>query len=253
MAWDPSVGKLLTRLEAGQEQALGADLLGCCVFGSVVTGGFEPGISDVDTVVVLRSDPTAAQLSALGRLHRDIPVELPGWEDRVEATYLSSRALETFRTRSSPAGRISPGEPFHGIEVDHAWLIDWYALREVGIPLRGPPATSVVPVISREEYVEAVRAYALTWRDPDDDLVAQGDQAYAILTMCRALRTCRTGGDASKREAARWACEALPHHADLIEDAVRWRSRTRHGLRVDGTATREATWRFVEEAQHLLG
>jgi hypothetical protein len=38
----------------------------------------------------------------------------------VEVVYLSSRALATFRTVSSPAARISPGEPFHAIQVDRS-------------------------------------------------------------------------------------------------------------------------------------
>lgn len=249
---DPRVGKLLTRLADSQEQTLGGDLHGSYVFGSVVTGDFDPGISDVDTVAVLRSDPTAAQLGALECLHRDIVEEMPEWEDRVEAVYLSSRALMTFRNASSPAARISPGEPFHTIEVDQRWLMDWYQLREAGIALFGPPVASLVPVISRLEYVESVRQHMLSWRDPVDDLVAQGDQAYAILTMCRGLRTWRTGEHVSKREAARWACEALPEYAELIRGAVVWRARSSNGRRVDGTATRDATWRFVKEVQRLL-
>ena len=93
----PSVGGLLTRLVDGQTQALGVNLVGTYLFGSVVTGDFEPGISDVDTVAVVLSDLTATQLAALERLHRDIVEEMPQWEDRVEVVYLSSLALATFR------------------------------------------------------------------------------------------------------------------------------------------------------------
>ena len=86
----------------------------------------------------------------------------------------------------------------------------------------------------------------MTWRDPLDDLESRGDQAYAILSMCRGLRTVGTGDDVSKREAARWASEELPEHADLIRDALEWRARSRGGRRIDGTATRATTARFVE-------
>jgi hypothetical protein len=250
--WDPSAEKLLARLADGQETALGADLLGSYVFGSVVTGDFDPGISDVDTVVVLRSDLTATQLAALERLYHDIVDEMPEWQDRIEVVYLSARSLMACRTGSSPAARISPGEPFHAIEVDHRWLIDWYQLREVGIALRGPPAASVVPVISRSEYVEAVRQHLLTWPDPANEVLARGDHVYAILTMCRGLRTCRTGDHVSKREAARWACEELPEHAELIRDALVWRAQSRDGMGIDGTATRDATRRFVKDVQFLV-
>ncbi|MDP9118985.1 MAG: DUF4111 domain-containing protein [Actinomycetota bacterium] len=209
-------------------------------------------MSDADTVAVLRSDPTEAELTALERLHRDIVEEMSAWEDRVEVVYLSSQALTTFRTASSPAARISPGEPFHVIEVDDRWLIDWYQLRAVGIPLLGPPAASLVPPISHTEYVEAVRQHVLAWEDPADEFLERGDQAYAILTMCRGLRTWRTGEHVSKHEAARWACDALPDHADLIRDAMAWRAESRDGVGIDGSATRDATRRFVLHVQRLM-
>lgn len=163
---------------------------------------------------------------------------------------LYSHALRMFRTASSAGARISPGEPFHAIEVDHRWLIDWYQLRDVGIALSGPPVASVVPVISRNEYVEAVRQHM---QAPDwvHRLATQGDQAYAVLTMCRGLRTWRTGEYVSKREAARWASEALPEYADLIQDALVWREQSM-GPAIDATATRDAASRFVMDVQRLV-
>jgi hypothetical protein len=245
-SWDPEVRELLSRLADEQEDVLGENLLGSYVFGSVVTGDYEADISDVDTATVLRADPTPDQLTALGVLHQGVVEDHPRWEDRVEAVYVSARALATFRAASSPAARISPGEPFHAIEVDHRWLIDWYQLREVGITLRGPSIASLVPEITHSEYVEGVRQHLLTWRESLDDLESRGDQAYAILSMCRGLRTVRTGDHVSKREAARWASEELPQEADLIRDALEWRARSQGGLRIDGTATRAMTARFVE-------
>lgn len=138
------------------------------------------------------------------------------------------------------------------MEVDHGWLIDWYQLRDVGIALCGPPVASLVPVISHDEYVEAVRRHMLAWPDRVDGLVTQGSQAYAILTMCRGLRTWRTGEHVSKLEAARWACEELPEYANLIRDAVVWREQSRIRPRSDGTATRDVTRRFVMDVERLV-
>jgi Domain of unknown function (DUF4111) len=119
--------------------------------------------------------------------------------------------------------------------------------------LRGPDIHSLVPEITHDEYVDAVCQHLLTWRDSLDDLESQGDHAYAILSMCRGLRTVRTGDHVSKREAARWASEELPEHADLIRDALEWRAQSRGGRRIDGTATRATTARFVETVLELVG
>jgi hypothetical protein len=132
-------------------------------------------------------------------------------------------------------------------------LIDWYQLRDVGIPLFGPPVASVVPAISPDEYIEAVRQHMLAWRSWAGELATQGSQAYAVLTMSRGLRTCRTGEYVSKREAARWACEVVPEHSALIRDAVIWRARARIGPPSDGAATRDRTQRFAMDLAARVG
>src|SRR5712691_7513272 len=106
---DPDVGELLSRLVDGQRRALGESLVGAYLFGSVATGDFEPGVSDVDTVTVLWSD---LETESLEKLHQDIVEEVPGWDDRVEVVYLSTHALDTFRSDVSTGARVSPGEPF---------------------------------------------------------------------------------------------------------------------------------------------
>jgi hypothetical protein len=247
-----SVESLLALLVPGQREALGDTLVGSYLFGSVVTGDFEPGVSDVDTITVLGADLSSSERSSLHDLHLDIVRQLPEWDDRVEVVYVSRAALETFRTERSPAARISPGEPFHAIEVDDRWLIDWYQLREVGVPLIGPPATSIVPPISHRDYVEAVRRHVIEAPSWVDGLRTQGAQAYAILTMCRGLRTSRTGEYVSKREAARWARDVLPAHASTIHDALIWRIRSRAGDANDGIATQDATRRFVMDVVQLV-
>lgn len=248
---DREAAELLDRLVDGQRRVLGEDLVGTYLFGSLATGDFEPGISDVDTAAILRSELTEEELEGLERLHRRLEAESPAWQDRIEAVYLSSRALMTFRTEPSPAARISPGESFHAIQVDDRWLIDWYQLRTVGVPLHGPPPDTLVPPISLEEYVDAVREHVLAddWLDGAE---TQAEQAYVVLTMCRGLRTSRTGEHVSKREAARSASELLPERAGLIRDALVWRERSHTALVADGAATRDATARLVEDVQRAV-
>jgi hypothetical protein len=246
---DPEAFEVLTPLVQGQRRVLGDALVGTYLFGSAATGWFEPGVSDVDTVVVLRADPTDDQHVALEHLHADLVAELPSWDGRVESVYLSRRALvSSLRTRAS-AARISPGEPFHAITVDPRWVLDWYPLRTYGIALTGPPVHEVAPPISKRTYVAALRRDLLdpSWPEPRD---RAGDRCYAILTMCRGLRTCLTGEHVSKREGARWAAALMPVHGRAIADAVAWRARPTEedADRLSGDATRS----LVLEVQRRL-
>lgn len=219
---DVAVNQVLTRLIGGQRAVLGESLVGVYLFGSAATGSFEPGSSDIDTVVLLREDLAAPRLAALDILHTQIIRETPEWTDRIEAVYLSTRALETSLSGPAPAARISPGEDFHAIEVDPRWILDWYQVLTVGIVLDGPPIVEVMPVITREEYIEAVRGHLL---DPDwlVSLGDAGDRCYAVLTMCRGLRSIETGDYVSKRGGAVWASGAMPKYESLIAAAMAWR------------------------------
>jgi hypothetical protein len=53
--------------------------------------------------------------------------------------------------------------------------------------------------------------------------VGGGVIAYTILTMCRALRTVRTGTHGSKQEAAAWTRERMPEWAWLVNVALECR------------------------------
>ena len=76
------------------------------------------------------------------------------------------------------------------------------------------------------------------------DLPDRKGQAYAILTLCRALHLHRTGEKASKRQAALWAQEELPEWSGLIRSALAWRTAWRE-QNVDHASTRAETIRFV--------
>jgi predicted nucleotidyltransferase len=246
---DAAADALIPRLLDGLTQSLGANLFAVYLFGSGAVGTFEAGVSDVDIAAIVEHELAPPELDALDRMHRELVVEAPEWDGRVEVVYVSTKGLRMFRDWPSAAARISPGEPFHAIVVDPTWLIDWYQLREVGVTLVGPPPTEVVPVISKSEYVEAVRRLILTW--PTDELGTLGNQAYAILTMCRGLRTVRTGEYVSKQEAARWASEQLPAYAELIRTALAWREE-RRGATDDATPTRTEAAAFVREIASLV-
>src|SRR5690606_4004181 len=120
----------------------------------------------------------------------------------------------------SRLGIISPGEPFHIINAGIDWLINWHVVREQGIALYGPPPQSIIAPTSEEEFIESVKAYLGLWYDRMEAEHTRPGQAYAILTMCRALYTVTHGKQVSKIQAAAWAMRELPEWASLIQNAL---------------------------------
>ena len=197
-------------------------------YGSLVWGDFDPDISDIDLLVVLQQDVDTELFDTLAAFHQTLEAQFPDWAGRIEIAYISFTALETFKTQRSPISVVSPGEPFNTKDAGLDWLINWYTIRAQSIVVYGPAAEDIIPAISIEEFRTAVRDQIDEWVDW---VVHTRDsrpyQAYAILTMCRALYAAQTGQQRSKMQAANWAIEHHTTQTERITNALRWRERHR--------------------------
>jgi predicted nucleotidyltransferase len=239
------VDELLDALVSGIQSALGDDLVGIYLYGSYVSGGFEPGVSDLDLVAVTARDADQLDLDGLERVH-DAFVRLnPDWTDRLEVVYIGRAALGSFRTSAARLAVISPGEPFH-LRDDAVieWLQNWYLIRETGVRLHGPRAASLVPPITMAEFVAAAARYAEQIAGQGLEGATPGARAYAVLTICRALRTVETRTHGSKQEGAAWARERMPEWAWLIDEAQRCRLTRGDGC-LDDERSRAGAGEFI--------
>jgi hypothetical protein len=210
---------LLERIHARLPQKL----IGLYLTGSLVYGDFDPDGSDLDLVAVISASLDDGELAALAQMHQALAREYRRWDERIEVIYVTLDGLQTFRTQPTTIAITSPGEPFHTLEAGHEWLVNWYLAREQGMTLFGPRSQSVIPAIAVEEFVETIRHHTLSWAEWINDCRHLGGQAYARLTMCRALYTLAHGAQISKVQAAAWAIARYPQWATVIQDALHWR------------------------------
>jgi predicted nucleotidyltransferase len=223
----------------------GDDLVGLYVYGSWVTGGFDPEVSDVDIVAVSSQEARSLDIASLGHMHDALIDRFPEWTDRLEIVYVGRATLRSFRTSHGSLAVVSPGEPLHIRDERPAdWLQNWYLVRETGVCLFGADVSAIIPAISWDEFAAATVRYADELRDRSR-LDANGDAvAYTVLTMCRALRVARTQTLGSKQEAASWARDRMPEWAWLIDAALECRlSRGTIGL--DDETSRAAAETFI--------
>jgi predicted nucleotidyltransferase len=239
---------LLEALTVGIRQAVERTLLGLYLWGSYVLGDFDPRLSDVDLVAVLAADVSGDEFAALAAMHDALAHRFPAWAGRVEVAYAAVATLD----RPAAGGeivRISPGEPLNRRRSDERWTIDWYVVRERGVALYGPPPAQLLAPISRRRFVQSVRANVAAWDDLAERATGRRRQAYAILLLCRALRSTAHGDQLSKPAAGRWAQQALPEWAALIARAIAWREAPETAP--DAPADAE-TRRFVEAVRQLI-
>ncbi|WP_156740206.1 aminoglycoside adenylyltransferase domain-containing protein [Occultella aeris] len=215
--------RMLDVLADGIAATLGENLLALYVHGSYVAGDFEPARSDLDLLAVLREVPTPATLELLRPRHARFAVDHPAWADRIEVDYFPAATLAALADRPGPMIRISPGEPLHLFEASRHYLLNVASARADGRALRGQSPTAVLPPVDRAAVRAVVREHAASWPEwVKDSRGRTGAQAYAVLTLCRALHLVVEGTQVSKRRAGVWAAARRPESAELIEWASAW-------------------------------
>jgi hypothetical protein len=214
---------LVTELESALAAGLGAELVGLYVFGSLVVGDFDPTRSDIDLLAVVRSPIDDRHLASIGAAHDGFVAAHPEWANRLEILCVPLEVLRAYPADNGAVARVSPGEPLHRTTMQRHWLVDLYGLQEYGVVRRGRPVADVLPRIEADQVRRCAVDSIATWRDWAGESTAEDFVSYAVLTVCRALYTARTGAQVSKARAARDVAERHPHWADLVEAALRWR------------------------------
>ena len=217
------VAHIISPLLTGLQSILREQLIGIYLHGSLISGDFDPDISDIDLVVVLTQALDDLQFAALHQLHSEVVRRHPTWDNRLELAYISRDGLRNFRDLTSTIGIISPGEPFHLIPAGKDWLISWYTLRAYGVALHGPPIHALLDAIPMADYVEALQEHLQHYRMSVKKNHGKPALAYIVLTVARGAYTIVHKQSTSKIKAAAWAKEHFPQWSDLLDRALRWR------------------------------
>lgn len=231
MGWSThrGISDTLAQLLSGSRAVLGDNLFGMYVFGSLTSGDFDEQTSDIDFVVVTRNAIASGAQAGLAELNKQIQASGSPWAAKLEGSFLPLQAFRDFNPRRVAYPTIGMGG-WYGL--DHKGIeraIQRSLLREHGIGLAGPEPNTFIDPVSPDELRKETRDLVQDWwkqqLDDPTRIRRRGYQAYAVLTMCRALYTLETGDIASKPTAAGWARCRLPGRwHGLIDRALSWRS-----------------------------
>ena len=233
------VNVLLSRLLADVRALLGDRLVGFYLYGSLSSGGFDPDSSDVDFLVVTDGALHESDLEPLRQMHEGLARSSLPYATVLEGSYIPAHALRKYDPDDSRHPSIGIDWDFGIIHHGHQWVLEGELVRTRGVRVAGPPPGSLIdpvtPDVLRDAGVHILRDFWSKQLHDAEWLRPRNYQAFAILTMCRAIYTAEHGKVISKPEAARWARGALdPEWVRLVDRALAWRHE-RHDAPLDET------------------
>lgn len=223
----PDVNAVLDRLVSSVQATLGDHVVAVYLYGSLSSGDFNPKTSDVDFLVVTRDVLPDDRIQALEAMHAQLWASGLKWAAKLEGSYIPQGALWRYDPAAGAFPTVNEGR-FYVAPHGSDWIIQRHVIREHGAVLAGPDPHTLIAPVSADDIRRSVRGVLREWWLPmlDDPAFLAGRaeyQAYAVLTMCRALHALEHGAIVSKPVAARWAqAELGDTWADLIAWALAW-------------------------------
>lgn len=253
----PELASVLQRFVVGVQNALGSNLLGAYLVGSLATGDFDLD-SDVDFLVLTNAELSDAEVRSLQTTHVGIHALGCYTAEHLEGSYISADLLnQTDLVGVEPFWFVDNGSTSLERSIhDNRWHVRWI-LRERGITIIGPdPKTLLHPVptgVLRSEAVAAIQELKTRFVAEIDRPLGwfntRFGQSFAVLTCCRMLYTCKSGDVQSKLSGVKWAEQSLdPAWCELIRKA--WTERM--GVRFCDKVRQPAQTRLLHETARFI-
>jgi len=223
----PDVNAVLQVLLSDVQTIIGNHFVGMYLYGSLATGDFDSHRSDIDFVVVTTNDLPSEMIQDLEAMHSRLAASDSKWATKLEGSYIPQDALRRHDPADAPCPCVNEGN-FYMARLGSDWVIQRHILREQGVVVKGPAPQTLIDPVQPNDLRRAVLGFLHEWwspmlHEPDPRLHSGEYQAYAVLTMCRALYTLQYGTVVLKSVAAQWAQETLGERwAVLIERALAW-------------------------------
>ena len=233
------INALLQAVLSGAREVLGERFVGMVLHGSLAGGGFDPQRSDIDFLIITRDEVPEETIAGLKAMHAGITASGKPWANHIEGSYIPLDALRRYdpALAAHPALRVDGSFEVDGHGPD--WIIQRHIIREKGIVLAGPPVRDLIDPVSPIDLRRAQLGILREWWTPPfaspERFNTAEYQAYAVLTMCRALYLLEFGEVAAKADAAAWAQRTYGESwAELIGWAAAWQ-RGMHAQRLEDT------------------
>jgi hypothetical protein len=188
----PAVSSYVDELVEVLSDAL--ELEAAYLIGSVASGAYEHGRSDVDIYAVVRGALSSVEKEQLAQRIEQVPCPARA----LELVVYSAEEAASQRPRFELNLNLGKAEVAEAEESEHWFVLDRAIAEQQAVPLVGPEWRDMFAPVRREDLLAAIRQ-SLDWQERFDPLGRS-----ALLNACRAWRWLEAEDWISKPEAASW-------------------------------------------------
>ena len=252
----PKLKDVLTIFVDKQKQALGENLLGVYLVGSLASGDFDLD-SDIDFLCVIKDELEETDIKALPKIQKNIQEINCYPAKHLEGSYITERDLTDWNVVGKKLyyfdnGSTSIEQSTH----DNKWHVRWI-LREGGITLIGQKPKTFLESIPIHELINEIRTtmvqglkdFETEIKGPLSFSNSRFGQSFYVLTYCRMLHTIYSGTVQSKKISAEWAKQTIDTHWTKIIDQA-WEERK--GVRFGKKIGQRANHKLLQETMMFM-
>ncbi len=209
---------------AAARSILSGNLVGVYLHGSAAMGCYNPAVSDLDFIVVVRELLSDATRRAFMEAVVDLDLRTPG--KGIEMSVVTARACKPFAyptpfelhysRRHTAWYRRDPAdclEKLRGTDADLA--AHFTVIRGRGACLCGAPIDAVFGPVPTADYVDSILGDI---RGAEEEIAE--NPMYLILNLARVLAFLEAVTTLSKREGGEWALAHAPEYRSLVQAAL---------------------------------
>ncbi|MEU8821058.1 aminoglycoside adenylyltransferase domain-containing protein [Actinoplanes sp. NPDC048796] len=197
------------RIAAAVADVLGPSARSVILHGSLSSGGFRPGRSDIDLLAVTTDRLTDTQMDALEAVVRE--ADLGGQVSGVDLDVVLAETAAAPSPRPPLELHVGRYETLFEVErragVAPDLLAELSMARAGGEALHGQPPGEVIGPVPTRWVVDRGRQWLRTWLGLTED---DDHAAFMVLTACRIWHLAVEGSHLPKVAAGRWALERRP-------------------------------------------
>ncbi|GIM93323.1 nucleotidyltransferase domain-containing protein [Paractinoplanes toevensis] len=205
---------------------------GLYLVGSAALDAWQPRLSDIDTIILTASEPTADDLAVLDKIHQSMATR-----PYFDAVYVPPALATAWPTHQEPVPFVVNGVFRTGKPCGELTPVVWQVFRRYGVRVRGPEIADLDVGVDPGELLrynlDNLRDYwqasvventpHLAALDPAQPLDAE-TVVWFVTGPARLHHTAATGDIISKAAAANYLAELFPQHADLARRAAAFRA-----------------------------